>query len=296
MTGPGTILKRIEDLPTLPSSVARLAALLQNEKARAAEFEEVIRPDPAMTANLLKMANTPFFGSRQKVASVSHAVAVMGTKRAFEATAAAAFSNVIPIHIPGYGLDARGFWTHCASVAILSEGLSRELGVQAPALTFTAGLLHDIGKLVIGAFLYEAWSPMVAAMRLKDTPFVEAEREVLGTDHTEVGARISDLWGLPETIATAIRWHHTPGDVPSEEDQNLVDLIHAADAMAHLVDQGVDTNDLSRSMDPEVIDRLGIAKPSLDNVAELSLEQIRRASGAFVSEGDHDHSGHFEAA
>jgi putative nucleotidyltransferase with HDIG domain len=296
MIGPGTILKRIEDLPTLPSSVARLAALLQDENARAAEFEEVIRPDPAMTANLLRMANTPFFGSRQKVASVSHAVAVMGTKRAFEATAAAAFSNVIPVHIPGYRMDARGFWSHCASVAILSEGLSRELDVEAPALTFTAGLLHDIGKLVIGAFLYEAWTPVVAAMRLGDTPFVEAEQAVLGTDHTEVGASISDHWDLPEIIATAIRWHHTPGEVPSEADQNLVDLIHAADALAHLVNQGVASNNLSRSIDPEVVDRLRISHQSLHRVAEESLEQIRRASGAFVSEGDHDHPGHPQAA
>jgi putative nucleotidyltransferase with HDIG domain len=283
--------------------VARLAALLQNENARAADFEEVIRPDPAMTANLLRMANTPFFGSRQKVASVSHAVAVMGTKRAFEATAAAAFSNVIPVHIPGYRLDARTFWTHCASVAILSEGLSRELHVQAPALTFTAGLLHDIGKLVIGTFLYEAWNPVVSTMRLNDTPFVEAEREALGTDHTEVGAHISDHWGLPVTIATAIRWHHTPNELPDDADRNLVDLIHAADAMAHFVDRGVDTNDLSRSMDPAVIDRLGISHPNLERVASTSLEQIRRAAGAFVSEGDRenpgharDHSGHTEAA
>lgn len=277
-----TILKRVEDLPTLPTSVAQLAALLQDDQARAADFEEVIRPDPAMTANLLRMANTPFFGSRQNVASVSHALAVMGTKRAFEATAAAAFSNVIPPRIPGYGMDARGFWAHCAAVAILSEALSRDLDLQAPALTFTAGLLHDIGKLVIGAFLFEAWDPVVGAMRLKDTPFISAEREVLGTDHAEVGALISSHWSLPGAISIAVGKHHSPEDAPTEADQVLVDLIHAADGLAHLVGQGVDSNDWSRSVNREVIQRLGIRNSGLERVASESLDRIRSAGGAFA--------------
>lgn len=285
MIGTSTILKRVEDLPTLPSSVAQLAALLQDEQARAADFEEVIRPDPAMTANLLRMANTPFFGSRQNVASVSHALAVMGTKRAFEATAAAAFSNVIPPRIPGYGIDARGFWAHCAAVAILSEALSRDLDLQAPALTFTAGLLHDIGKLVIGAFLFEAWDPVVAAMRLEDTPFISAEREVLGTDHAEVGALVSSHWSLPDAISMAIGKHHSPEGAPTAADQVLVDLIHAADGLAHLVGRGVDSNDWSRSVNRDVIQRLGIRNSGLERVASENLERIKSAGGAFVPTG-----------
>jgi putative nucleotidyltransferase with HDIG domain len=281
MIGTSTLLKRVEDLPTLNTSVAKLAALLQDERARASDFEELIRPDPAMTANLLRMANTPFFGARQKVASVSHALAVMGTKRAFEATAAAAFSNVIPPLIPGYKMDARGFWIHSAAVAILSEGLSRELRLSAPALTFTTGLLHDIGKLAIGTFLFEAWNPVVAAMQLKDTPFTRAERQVFGTDHAEVGGLISDHWGLPEIIGTAIRGHHSPDGAPSPEEQTMVDLIHAADALAHQVGQGVDPSDWSMPMDPLVKDRLGINEPVLEAVTAGCLEPIQQAGGAF---------------
>ena len=276
MIPPEDILAKVETLPTLPAAVARLAALLQDETTSARDFEEVIAPDPALTANLLRMANSAYFGMRREIESVGHAVTIMGTKRVFETTAGAGFARTIPSTIPGYDVAADVFWQHCIAVAILSERLSLELGVKTPALTFTAGLLHDIGKLAVGSFLMEDSTQVLSRMRFDEMAFVAAEHEVLGTDHAEVGATMAEKWDLPQAIVTAARWHHSPGAAPSDVDQTLVDLVHAADGLAHSLGYGADVGELSRGMDPQATERLGITVQRLEIVACDTLDEIRQ--------------------
>jgi putative nucleotidyltransferase with HDIG domain len=279
------ILAKVDALPTLPTAVSRLSALLQDETTSAKDFEDVIAPDPALTANLLRMANSAYFGMRREVESVGHAVTVMGTKRVFEVAAGASFSKTIPSSIPGYEIDADRFWQHCIAVAILSERLSVELGVKTPALTFTSGMLHDIGKLAIGSFLLDDSTEILEKIRNGEMEFVAAEREVLGSDHAEVGATIADKWDLPESIGAAARWHHAPEEAPSDVDQTLVDLVHAADGLAHSLGYGADVGELSRSMDRKAIERLGIKVQRLEMVACDTLDEIRQVGEVFAPSG-----------
>lgn len=279
------ILAKVETLPTLPTAVSRLSALLQDETTSAKDFEDVIAPDPALTANLLRMANSAYFGMRREVESVGHAVTVMGTKRVFEVAAGAAFSKTIPGTIPGYEVGADVFWQHCIAVAILSERLSVELGLKTPALTFTSGMLHDIGKLAIGSFLMEDSNEILERIRNGEMEFVAAEHAVLGTDHAEVGATIADKWDLPKAIGAAARWHHNPEETPADVDQTLVDLVHAADGLAHSLGYGADVGELSRSMDRKAIERLGIKVQRLEMVACDTLDEIRQVGEAFAPSG-----------
>ena len=277
-----TILARVDNLPTLPTAIAKLVALLQDDNASVANFEEAIRPDPALTANLLRIANSAYFGLRREVTSVSHAVAMMGTKRVFEVASSAGFNQVIPKTIPGYEIDAQAFWLHSVAVAILAERLSGELGQQTPDLTFTAGLLHDIGKLVIGSFLTKRSNTILAKVRKKDMAFVGAEHAVLGTDHAEVGGLISERWDLPEAVCVAARCHHKPDEVEPEGYQSMVDLIHTADGLAHSLGYGADVGELSRTIEPNVLKRLDIRVQQLEIVACETLDQVRQVGESYV--------------
>ncbi|MDD5308938.1 MAG: HDOD domain-containing protein [Deltaproteobacteria bacterium] len=274
MINKADIVARIRNLPTMPGAVVRLFALAKDESSNAGDFEQVIRPDPAMTANLLRLANSAYFGCRRQVTSVRQAITLLGVERVFEIASGAFFARTMPARLPGYDVPADAFWTHCIAVAALSERLAKELGFEAPSLTFTAGLLHDAGKLVIGSFLLEESERFVSSLRVEDATLVEVERRLLGTDHAEVGALVAESWDLPPAIGWAAQWHHLPGGIPEGVDRMLVDLVHAADCLAHSLGFGADVGELSRRVDPLVTERLGIKARRLERVASELIDQI----------------------
>ena len=153
MISTAAILADVKRLPTLPASLARLSALQQDERSSAADYEKVIGIDPALTANVLRLANSGFFGSPRQIVSVRQAVTLLGTRRIVEAAMGAAFSAVLPNALPGYCIESVTFWRHCVAVGVLTERIGEDLRLERRADGFTCGLLHDIGKLVTSAYL-----------------------------------------------------------------------------------------------------------------------------------------------
>jgi putative nucleotidyltransferase with HDIG domain len=280
------ILRRMESLPTLPAAVSRLYGLLQDPSSSASDFERVIRPDAALTANLLRMANSPFFGLPRKVTEIRLAITLLGVKRVFEAATSASFLRLIPTRLAGYEIEAKAFWQHCAAVAIIGERLATELKLRAPDMIFTAGLLHDIGKLAVSSFLLEEPREMRARFGSKsDESYLDIERETLGTDHTEIGAAVAERWGLPPMMGAAARWHHTPSEIPDQALRPAVDLVHVADGLAHILGHGADAGELQRRIDAQVLDRLGVKVQRLEHVASETLEQINGLGELFAARG-----------
>jgi putative nucleotidyltransferase with HDIG domain len=277
------IFSRVSSLPTLPASVARLAVLLGDERAGIPEFEAVIRPDPALTTNLLRMANSAYFGCRREILTVSQAVSLMGLKRVFEVASSAAFTRVIPPRLPGYEMDAQAFWTHSIAVAALTERLGREVKAPLPALAFTAGLLHDVGKLAIGSFLCGDAARVRARLDGGRMSFVNAEREVLGIDHAEVGFAVAERWGLPPVIGATARWHHEPAGAPDAEATLLASLVHAADCLAHSLGFGADFGELRREVDRGVSERLDLRASRLERVAGETVADIHEMARLMAS-------------
>jgi putative nucleotidyltransferase with HDIG domain len=182
-------------------------------------------------------------------------------------------------------VEASSFWMHCVAVAVLSERLSGELGVRRPDLTFTAGLLHDMGKLAIGAFVAGSSVEILSRTREGGTAFVSAERAVLGVDHSEAGAMVAEAWNLPPAVAEVSRWHHAPGDAPEAADRLLIDLVHVADALAHSLGMGTDVGEMARKVDPAAEVRLDVRASRLERVASESLEEIGELARQFLPAG-----------
>jgi len=275
------IAERMSRLPMLPTSVARLQAAINDPRSTAADLEKAVRPDAALTANLLRMANSPFFGMPRKIESVKQAVMILGMRRVYEATVSAAFARVIPKRFPGYDLDASEFWLHCVGTAVLGERLARAASGRAPDLIFTAGLLHDVGKLVIGSFLAEEPELVKACLQGSGATLIAAERELLDTTHAEVGGAVCDRWQLPSPISWAARWHHTPSVVGGGVDRALVDLIHVANSLAHLLGMGVDAAELQRALDQSAMSRLGLKVKQIETVAAEAFDDVRNLADLF---------------
>ncbi len=268
------IAKQIQSLPTLPAVVINLHRLLQDEYASAADFEAIIKPDPALTANLLQLANSSWAGTRSKVATVRDAITTMGLRKVFEVATSASFVKVIPPSIPGYELDSAAFWLHCSATAILAEELGNETLDKTPEMAFTAGLLHDIGKLAIGVFLESHGDEVRHTMRRDARSFMEAEQAVLGTDHTMVGETVAKQWKLPEEIVLVNRWHHHPSQANLGDHQALIDLVHIADGMAHSLGYGADIGCMARKIDSGARKRLKVDNSTLERVAAKALTEI----------------------
>jgi putative nucleotidyltransferase with HDIG domain len=279
----GTILEKVQTLPTLSPVVARLSALVHDDRSSAVDFERVIRPDPALTANVLKLANSAFFGLERSVESVRQAVAVVGLKRLFELATSVVVARVIPPRLPGYEIDAAEFWRHCLGVGVMAEQLASESGKGRPELIFAAGLLHDLGKLAVGTYVALEATAILERTHGDDTAFVVAEREVLGTDHAEVGGIVAEAWGLPPSVVFAARWHHRPEEVSASEHGPLVDVVHIADGLAHSLGLGADVGELARKVDGSALARLSIRRKQLERIASECLGQVSELQGHFAT-------------
>jgi putative nucleotidyltransferase with HDIG domain len=275
------VLAKVRQLPALSAAVVRIGELARDEHSSAADFERAIRPDPALTANVLRIANSAHFALRCRADSVRHAVSLLGLRRVSEVAAAAGLAPVIPPRLPGYDIDAAEFWRHCVAVAVLAEHIAAALRLQRPGGVFTAALLHDMGKLAITTFVADASAEILGRSR-GGVALVRAERQVLGVDHGEVGAAVAQAWRLPPAVAAAARWHHAPGETPPDVDATAIGLVHVADSLAHVLGFGADAGELARSVDPAVEARLGIRPRVLERVAADSLDEIADLASVFT--------------
>jgi putative nucleotidyltransferase with HDIG domain len=224
------ILNQIELVLELPAVASELFGLVNDPDADIKEVVKILEHDPGLTANLLKLANSAHYGGRGSIASLRDAVVRLGMGKVAELALAIAFSSNARRFVQGYHLAAGQLWEHSLSVSAGTTHLAKALNVPPPGFASTAGLLHDIGKVVLGTFVEVDAQSILECVSGEEIPFDEAERRVLGIDHAEVGAVLLESWGLPADIVEAVRYHHRPDDF--EGDPLGVDLVHIADILS----------------------------------------------------------------
>jgi len=234
------ILTRLRSTPALPTPAIRVVQLIQDPQVDMRELTEAVRYDPSLTATVLRLANSPYFGTARSIDTVQEAVMRLGTNRLFRVLMASAVAPLAPLAVKGYDLEPGGLLEHAVAVAVAAERLAVSVGRRPPNYTFTAALLHDIGKIAMGSYVQIDAKPILDLAFRQNLPFEAAEREVLGIDHAEAGAVLLESWNLPPRLVEAVRCHHEPDK--AEPDTLAVDLVHAADSLCLLagIGSGVD--------------------------------------------------------
>jgi putative nucleotidyltransferase with HDIG domain len=260
------ILSKVKAFPTMPEAGARMLSLLEEPDTEISEIEEILRYDPGLTANILKLANSAYFGIPSKIGSLKQAVVVLGFKRLVQLVVASCVSAVMDKSVPGYDLPPGDLWRHSIAVSIAAEALVKDKKKKISQDVFTPALLHDIGKLVLGAYVKEELEA-IQSIAAKGVPFVVAENMILGTDHAEIGAQILTHWSFPKEVVHAVRWHHDPD---SPETVNLqMDIVYLANLLCQTSTIGDGAGGQSVELSPAVIERLGV---QLDQFEEISVE------------------------
>ena len=276
MTTREQVLRRIPDIPSLPAAVTQVLGLVESPKSGIGEIMEIIEYDPALTAEVLRLANTAYFAGPRKVASLRDAGVLFGTHRILQLVLATSLVPVARPPLQGYDLPEGQLLRHAMAVAIGSEELSRLAGRTPPNHTFTSGLLSDIGKIVLGTFL-EIDAQPILQMALEDgISFEVAEQRVLGIDHAEVGAALLEFWNIPGNVVEVVRWHHDPNRVKG--DPFVADLVHAAGFLSATCGLGVGVDGLNYRTCPDALTRLNASRDMLERAAcnmLVGLDQIQ---------------------
>ena len=262
------ILAKVRNVPSMPTVVWQVRRMLEEPDVYFGHLARAIEHDPGVTANILRLANSAYFGFRTQAGSVRQAIVRLGTERMFQLVVSLSVAPVARRPVRGYALPPGELWRHAVGVAVATERLGQALHINVPDYAFTAGLLHDLGKIVLGTFVQVDAAPIKEVAFEKGLSFDLAEAQVLGIDHTEVGAALLEQWRLPEHLVNATRWHHSPNDC--QGDKLVPDLVHLADALCLQAGIGAGSDGFHYHLCPQSASRVGLN----DAVSEAVVCQI----------------------
>ncbi|MGD9054516.1 MAG: HDOD domain-containing protein [Desulfobacterales bacterium] len=267
------IALQIEAFPGMPTTAAKLLPLLENYDSTASEIESILKYDPGLTANILKLTNSAYFGIPTRISSVRQAIVLLGWKRLLQVVMTICMSPLMNKTIPGYDMPRGALWQHSIAVSVAAEILVKALKIPDADEVFTAALLHDVGKLILGGFVKEDLQ-QIEDMVSKGITFDVAESMVLGTNHAEIGGQILDKWSFPAELVSAVQWHHDPESC--EESCNLSDIVHVANTMGIMTGYGKIDQELALEHFGPVADRLGLAPENLEEMAKQTAARVKK--------------------
>jgi putative nucleotidyltransferase with HDIG domain len=260
-------VERLRELPTLPNVVQRIVDALDQPDVDLGRVAALVETDQVLTAQLLRLANSAFYGLSGQIATVTQALTVLGTT----VSRGLVFStSVLDLHI-----ELAGFWEHSIGTAVAAGAIAKHLRLAHPEEISGAGLLHDLGKVVLYKQAPEAFAAVLARARDERIPFREAERALLGVDHAEVASWLLTRWRCPVRIVEPVVHHHQPEmsrAVPVE-----TAVVHVANTVVRAYGYGFGGDGRVPPIAPAAWRRLGLAPGDLDRIIDVFEADLMQA-------------------
>jgi putative nucleotidyltransferase with HDIG domain len=206
------LLRKFNDSKTLPHVALRLSKLLSQEGSRIQEFDALIKMDPVLVTRLLRMANSPYYGLSEKITSISRAIVFIGMKNLRNLVVIEGLKDLIQEDSQGGVFSRKQLWLHCVAVSICSQMIAERVFGQRGEDAFLCGILHDVGIIVEDQTAPDLFLKTCTALGSRAGALPLVEKEMIGTDHCEIGALLAKEWKMPEEIKEGIRRHHTEDD------------------------------------------------------------------------------------
>jgi len=246
------IATRLQHLPSLPQAVSELLSSFADENVDIDRIARLISHDQALAARILRVANSSFYGLQHKVSTIQEAVVLLGFRAVRSMALAVGMHGTFNTE-SCRSFDSRAYHRHCTAVGVTARNLAAMAGINRD-LAFTAGLLHDIGRLALAANFAVEYSEVLAYQRRHDCFLVVAERDVLGIDHAEIGGMLAKAWHFPEALHSAVVDHHAAAAAKAD---SLANLVHVADVTAHALGLENSGNEAVMPLDKTAWGRLG---------------------------------------
>ena len=268
------VVEQIRDLPALPAIVQDLIASVGPDDIDINVVTRKVMLDQALAAKTLRFANSSFYGTQTKVTTIQQAITLIGVNSVRHVVTATALTGYFPTNSCA-GLDFISLWRHAIATAVCARVLARHLHVNQD-YAFTAGLLHDIGRLVLATYFRREYEAVVVYRTLHDCQWLDAERHVMGVDHVMAGEALAAHWHFSDTIRFAIAGHHQPEE---QKVHSLASIVHVANAITHALDMSGVEDDLVPPVSPASWEGLGLSEEIYQQVfleTELQFEEVSR--------------------
>lgn len=263
------ILAKVTDVPTLPASVLQVMQMIEDPLCSAADLSRVILSDPSMAAKVLKLANSPFYGFRQKISNIPQAVTLLGFATLKNALLSAAVFDMFKI--TGVGFDMGALWKHSVGTATAAKLFAKRVRFPNSEKAFTAGLLHDIGKVMVARYLPSSLYSVMQAVEKEHLAMYDAEQKAIGLAHPSFGAWVMAKWGLPTALVEAVEFHHHP--TRSKFAFDLAGIVYLANIMTHRCNIGSGGDTLMREVDPLVLEYFSLNEGTLYSLQDMLVSK-----------------------
>ncbi len=258
------IVEQIKDIPAFPQSVTKIIELTESPDSTVKELQEEIIKDQNITANILKYANSAYYGLSRTISTIQQAVVVLGFQAIKSIAIASSVGQTMNRELPGYALDKEDLWQQSHTCAIAARLIARKVKYPKPDEAYIAGLLRDIGKVIMDQYLREQLDEVYRLVDEQQMPFMEAEQQVMGFHHGQIGARIAEKWQLPDVLVESIALHHQPE--LAKVNPKLVAITHLADAVVMMMGLQVGVDGLAYNFSEKAIQLLKLDEKSLEQI------------------------------
>ncbi len=260
---PQELVSGVVRLVSLPEVCIRVNEMMDDPVVNANDIGKIIAQDTSLTARLLKIVNSAFYGFQARIETVSRAVTVIGLRElrglVLAASAVESFSK-----LPNDVLNLVNFWRHSVYCGVVAQLLAQKCNVLHGERLFIAGLLHDIGKLVITNKMVKESREVIQRVEKKKIFDFDAEQAILGFDHAEVGGELLKEWNMPESLCNSVRYHHRPS--AAMEPTIEICIIHIANIMTIMAEHGVMEANVVPTIDKVALDMTGLTEDDFDPI------------------------------
>lgn len=274
------ILPKIQDIttiPTLPTVIEQLTLLLQNPKTSAEEVGRAITTDQALASKVLKLVNSAFYGFPGRISTITHAIVILGFSTVKNVVLTASIFDAFKNKGDGVGgFDLEDFWNHSIACGAASLSVAKQVGSGEKEECFIAGLIHDLGKLIMCQYLPGEFSQALEHCVKHDQLLYESERVLFDSTHDQVGGFLAERWNLPQNLQNAVKYHHNPS--PLRDHYLTTAIVHCADVLIRALDYGNGGDTKIPALSEQVWRSLGLDNMNLENVLESIHNEVEKAS------------------
>ena len=270
-------IDRVQHLLPAPTVATKLLGLFSDPNRDIDEIVELISHEPALTAEVLKRCNSAFFGGAEPASDMFEAITRLGFYEVYCVVVALVSARAMSLGKGEGGLDAGRLWRHSVMTAVTAAELAK-CTEGADAVAFTAGLLHDVGRLVFASVEEMAYADLVRQAGPFGPALIRAEESAFGVTHASVGARLLNRWGLPANVVVAVLYHH---DAPkaAKPFEQLAATIHLANTLAHHIADGAPTASAPPACNPDAMALLELTVQHVPRIIEQAQASLRRVHG-----------------
>ncbi len=275
------IIEKVKDLPTLPDVIGKVLDLVGDQSSSAKELGKLISYDQAISSRLLKVANSAYYGSMREIAKVQHAIVLLGFKEVKSLVLGIAVFDTMKGTGSETSFKKDDFWMHSMGSALAGQIICRKAGGADPETAFTASLLHDIGKLVLDVFFTQEYIKVLERVEVNGTSILEAEEEVMGFSHADVGGWLCDRWKFPPVLSSSIGFHHQVEKVDTSH-LPMTSIVHLADILCKRANLGNSGDNKLPAIQASAKNHMGLKEDELKEIVE-ELKQEEDKAKSFLS-------------